>query len=191
MPRLTATPSQTFGPYFHIGLAPMTTDVIAPPGMPGERVTVQGRVMDGDGKPIADACIEVWQANPEGRYAHPEDTQDKPLYPGFRGFGRISTDDQGRFRFTTVKPGRVPGLPGRAEQAPHLMILVGMRGLLRHLMTRMYFPDDPANAGDHVLNLVEAGRRDTLIARRVPGKEDLLEWNLATQGDAETVFFDL
>lgn len=188
MSRLIATTSQTFGPYFHIGMNWLVNDQIAPPGMAGERVTVRGRVTDGDGKPVNDACIEIWQANPEGRYAHSEDAQNKPLTSGFRGWSRVATDGDGLFSFTTVKPGQVPGTDGRL-QAPHLVVTIGMRGLLRHLMTRIYFPGEPANAGDTVLGLIDPERRPTLIARKTG--DGSLEWNVVLQGDGETVFFDL
>src|SRR5262249_1423144 len=114
--------------------------------------------------------------------------QDQPLEPSFRGFGRVPTDERGAFRFTTVKPGRVPGPAGR-RQAPHLLVTVFMRGLLRHLVTRMYFPDQPANADDLVLNLVPADRRATLIARAAG--VGVLEWDIVLQGRGETVFFDV
>src|SRR6185295_16089268 len=118
-----------------------------------------GRLLDGNGAGVNDAVIEIWQANAEGKYAHPEDKQKKPLEKGWRGFGRVFTDAKGGFRFTTIKPGRVPG-PGGAAQAPHLVVSVFMRGLLKHLATRIYFPDETAaNAADPVLKLVPAARR--------------------------------
>jgi protocatechuate 3,4-dioxygenase alpha subunit len=141
------------------------------------------------GRPVDDAGIEIWQANTHGRYAHPEDEQEEPHSPGFRGFGRIPTGDDGTFRFTTIKPGPVPGLKG-TTQAPHLVVTIFMRGLLRHLLTRLYFPDEPLNAEDPVLALVPADRRATLIARKAPLGEGGLEWNVILQGDDETVFFD-
>jgi protocatechuate 3,4-dioxygenase alpha subunit len=186
---LQTTASQTIGPYLHIGLNWLITDNLVGPGVSGDKVSVEGRVVDGDGEPITDAVIEIWQANAHGRYAHPEDRQDKPLEPGFKGFGRVATDDQGRYRFTTVKPGRVPAAGG-GEQAPHLNVTIFMRGLLKHLITRMYFPDDPANADDGVLQRVAAPRRGTLIAKPVAGRAGALCWNVIVQGDDETVFFD-
>ncbi|HLS87454.1 MAG TPA: protocatechuate 3,4-dioxygenase subunit alpha [Burkholderiales bacterium] len=183
---LYATGNQTVGPYLHIGLNWLVTRNIAPRGVPGERVTIQGRVLDGDGVGVNDAMIEIWQANAHGRYAHPEDTQKKPLHRRFRGFGRIPTDARGAFRFTTIKPGPVPG-PG-ATQAPHLVVSVFMRGLLKHLATRIYFPDEPANRRDPLLRLVPEARRGTLIAR--PKGKGTLEWNVILQGKDETVFFD-
>ena len=184
---LYATAHQTVGPYLHIGLTWLNTRSIAGPRVAGERVTVQGRLLDGDGAPVGDGLIEIWQANAHGRYPHPEDKQKKPLEKGFRGFGRIPTDARGAFKFTTVKPGRVPG-PGGKPQAPHLVVSVFMRGLLKHLATRMYFPDDAANREDPVLKLVPPARRSTLLARRKA--KSLLEWNILLQGKGETVFFD-
>jgi protocatechuate 3,4-dioxygenase, alpha subunit len=184
---LFASGSQTVGPYLHIGLNWLTTRNVAARGVKGERVSIRGRLIDGNGAGVDDGLIEIWQANAQGKYAHPEDTQKKALEAGFRGFGRIPTDAKGGFGFTTIKPGRVPG-PGGKPQAPHLVVSVFMRGLLKHLMTRIYFPDDAANAEDPVLKLVPAARRQTLIARR-EGK-GALKWNVILQGRDETVFFD-
>ena len=184
---LFATANQTVGPYLHIGLDWLNTRNIARAGIKGERVTVQGRLIDGDGVGVNDGIVEIWQANSYGKYAHPEDQQKKPLEKGFRGFGRIPTDAKGAFKFTTIKPGPVPG-PGGRLQAPHLVVSVFMRGMLRHLMTRMYFPDDTANATDPILKLVPPARRQTLIGRRKA--KGILEWNLILQGKNETVFFD-
>ncbi len=183
---LNATASQTVGPFYRIGLEQMYVDDLAPAAAPQDKVTIHGRVVDGDAKPVNDAVLEIWQADAHGKYAHPDDTQDKPLTRGFRGFGRVPTDANGAFRFTTVKPGSVPG-PHGIRQAPHLLVAVFMRGLLIHLLTRMYFPDDADNAGDPVLNLVPGERRPTLIATRSDGG---LEWNVVLQGERETVFFD-
>jgi len=184
---LYASGSQTVGPYLHIGLTWLNTSKIAGPGVKGERVTIQGRLVDGDGAGVGDGLIEIWQANAEGRYAHPEDLQKKTLEIGFRGFGRIPTDAKGGFKFTTIKPGRVPGPDGQL-QAPHLNVTVFMRGLLKQLSTRVYFPGDPANAQDPVLKLVPAVRRATLIPRRKA--KGVLEWNIVLQGKDETAFFD-
>lgn len=184
---LQATTSQTVGPFFKIGLQWLYRDNLADEGVAGERVIVRGRVVDGDGIGVPDAIVEIWQANSQGKYAHPADTQDKPLEPGFLGYGRVPTDNQGAFRFTTIKPGAVPG-PSGTEQAPHLVISVFMRGLLKRLTTRMYFPNDARNAADPILNLVGPARSATLIAK---SGTDSLEWNVVLQGTNETVFFDL
>lgn len=185
--RRYASGSQTVGPYLHIGLTWLNTDRIAGPGAKGERVTIQGRLLDGAGAGVGDGLIEIWQANAGGKYAHPEDRQKKPLEKGFRGFGRIPTDAKGGFRFSTIKPGRVPGPDGKL-QAPHLSVTVFMRGLLKQLSTRIYFPGDSANTQDPVLKRVPAARRATLIARR-KGRS-VLEWNIVLQGRNETAFFD-
>ncbi|HKM66185.1 MAG TPA: protocatechuate 3,4-dioxygenase subunit alpha [Candidatus Acidoferrum sp.] len=186
---LQATTSQTVGPYFHIGLSWLYVSEIADPGVSGQRVEIAGRVLDADGAGVSDALIEIWQANSQGKYAHPYDPQDKPAEPGFLGYGRIPTDENGRFSFKTIKPGRVPGPDGKL-QAPHLVVSVFMRGLLRRLVTRIYFPDEPANAEDFALNLVEGSRRHTLIAKKSGKSDATLEWNVVLQGDEETVFFD-
>jgi protocatechuate 3,4-dioxygenase alpha subunit len=184
---LRASTSQTIGPYLRIGLEWMQIEDVAPPGAAGQRLRIEGRIVDGDGKPVNDAAVELWQANSQGKYASPEDPQDKPIEPAFRGYGRSLTDDAGLFRFRTIKPGRVPGVDGRL-QAPHLVITIFMRGLLKQLVTRMYFPDEPSNAEDPVLALVPPERRATLIAKKTA--EGALEWNVVLQGKNETVFFD-
>ena len=118
---LLTTASQTVGPYLKIGFEHLAVDHLAEQAVSGERIVIQGRLFDGNGKGVNDGVIEVWQANAYGRYASPEDPQNKPVEPGFRGFGRVLTGADGGFRFTTVKPGRVPG-PGGALQAPHLVV---------------------------------------------------------------------
>jgi protocatechuate 3,4-dioxygenase alpha subunit len=186
---LRATTSQTVGPFFSIGLERLNCAELAGPGVAGERVTIEGRVLDADGVGVPDAIIELWQANSYGKYAHPEDPQDKPMEAAFQGYGRIPTDEDGKFRFATVKPGAVPGPDGKL-QAPHIAVSVFMRGLLRRLVTRIYFPDEPGNAGDFALSLVAPERRQTLIARKTPGTDELLKWDVIMQGPRETVFFD-
>lgn len=172
-----ATASQTVGPYFHLATDRFSIADLAGDS-PGEKVTITGRVLDGDDKPVNDALLEIWQAGPGGKFGE----------SGFRGFGRVATDDQGVFRFVTVKPGRVDG-PNGTSQAPHLAIAIFMRGLLRHLVTRIYFPGDAANEQDPVLGLVPAERRATLIAAK-SAQPGTLEWNVRLQGEGETVFFD-
>jgi protocatechuate 3,4-dioxygenase alpha subunit len=187
---LQATTSQTVGPFFKIGFEWLNRDNLVGEGVSGERVTIQGRVFDGDGVPVPDAILEIWQANSHGKYDHPEDAQDKPLEPGFKGFGRVPVTAQGGFRFVTIKPGPVPGPDGK-EQAPHLLVSVFMRGLLQRVVTRIYFPDEPRNGEDFILNLVEPARRSTLIAKKAAGRTGQLEWDVVMQGPEETVFFDL
>ena len=184
---LLLTPSQTVGPFVAISFERTRIEDVAPVNVSGQRVIIEGRVLDGDGKPVDDAVIETWQANSHGKYAHPEDAREKLLEPAFKGFGRVLCDRSGAFRLSTIKPGPTPG-PGDTLQAPHLVVVVFMRGLLRHLMTRVYFPDEASNAGDPVLSLVPAERRHTLIARHAG--DGRLEWNVMLQGEQETVFFD-
>jgi protocatechuate 3,4-dioxygenase alpha subunit len=185
--KLLPTASQTVGPYLHIGLAWLTIDRVAAPDCLGQHVTIGGRVLDGDGMLVTDALVEIWQANTHGKYAHAQDTYAAPLTPGFRGFGRVPTDSDGRYRFVTIKPGPVAD-PNGGLQAPHLLVSVFMRGLLKRLVTRVYFPDEPRNAADSVLRLVPVERRGTLVARQIAG--DQLEWDIVLQGVGETVFFD-
>lgn len=186
---LLLTASQTIGPFGAISFAQSQITQLAPAGVAGERVVIRGCVFDGDGKPVDDAVIETWQANSHGKYAHPDDAQEKPIDERFLGFGRVLTGDDGIFQISTVKPGPVPGLGG-AQQAPHLVVVIFMRGLLKHLVTRVYFPGDAAQAEDPVLKLVPAARRSTLIASRIAGAATSYEWNVVLQGERETVFFD-
>lgn len=181
---LHTTTSQTAGPYLHIGLTWLASDDFAS-GADGERVVIAGRLLDGDGLPVNDAMLEIWQANAKGRYAHAEGGLE-PL-AGFRGWGRVATDTNGQFRFRTIKPGRVQGPDGQ-WQAPHLAVAIFMRGILRQLVTRMYFPGEPGNALDPILARVPEARRRTLIATRVD--DGNLAWDVVLQGDKETVFFD-
>jgi protocatechuate 3,4-dioxygenase alpha subunit len=183
---LITTPSQTVGPFFSIGLEPLTVTKLAEPNVPGEHVVIRGRVLDGDRSPVPDALIEIWQANAHGKYAHSEDSQKTSIQSGFLGHGRVPTNDNGEFEFATIKPGAVPG-PNGKMQAPHLVVSIFMRGLLKQLVTRIYFPDEAANADDLVLNLVEPVRRTTLIAHKAG---DHLHWDVVLQGTDETVFFD-
>jgi protocatechuate 3,4-dioxygenase alpha subunit len=185
---LPATTSQTVGPFFAIGLDWLNKADLAGAGVSGERVTIAGSVLDGEGNAVPDALIETWQANSHGKYAHSEDNQSKPLEPGFQGYGRVGVDENGRFLFTTVKPGMVPGVNG-TMQAPHIAVSFFARGLLLRLVTRIYFPEEAANAEDYVLNLVEPERRRTLVAKKTP-VEGVLEWNVVLQGAGETVFFN-
>jgi len=189
------TPSQTVGPYLHIGLTQgayglheIATSVVAEPGIPGAHIRVEGRVVDGEGNVVPDALIEVWQADHQGRYAHPAD--GRPLTSNsFRGFGRCPTDKDGMFRFDTIMPGAVPG-PGGATQAPHLNVGIFARGLLKRLFTRIYFPGEPANAADPILALVPPERRSTLFAKAEPAKPGHFRFDIRLQGGSETVFFD-
>ena len=192
------TPSQTVGPFFAYGLTPeqfrypfrsTATNVMAKPGAVGDHIRIEGRILDGQGEPVPDAMIELWQANAHGRYNHPaDDRQDNLLDPDFKGFGRTGTDADGGFAFETVKPG-----PIGDGQAPHITLILFMRGMLSHAYTRIYFSDETAaNESDPVLGAVAAARRDTLIAHRdeTPGGA-VYRIDIRMQGDAETVYFDV
>lgn len=186
---LPPTPSQTIGPFFEFALPYPGGERLVAPDDP-DAVRIAGTVYDGAGEPVPDALVEVWQANRAGRYAHPEDArEDLPLEEGFTGFGRCPTDAEGRYGFVTVRPGAVPGADGR-PQAPHVMVTIFARGLLRQLVTRIYFPDErEANAADPVLVSVgDAAARSTLISRQLDGA---LEFDIHLQGDRQTVFFDV
>ena len=184
-----ATASQTVGPFFHLGVAHLQRNNLVTEGTAGELVIIRGRVFDGDGNAVPDAMVEIWQADSAGRYLS-EISQQTPASQ-FQGFGRVETDDSGEFSFTTIKPGRVPYLDG-SLQAPHVVVTLFSRGLLKPLHTRVYFPDEPGNAEDPVLKLIPRERQQTLIARRsgASGAKNVLEWNIAMQGEGETVFFD-
>jgi protocatechuate 3,4-dioxygenase alpha subunit len=178
------TASQTVGPFLHIGMPPAPNMIGA--GVTGEKIAIEGRIVDGNGAPVPDGLVEIWQANAHGKYVHPDDTSSLPTEAGFSGFGRAWTEPDGAFRFTTVKPGSVPGPDG--AQAPHLMITIFTRGLLKHLTTRMYFEGDPANDSDPVLQQVPLSRRATLMGKQTG---DVVRWTVVMQGADETVFFDI
>lgn len=185
----TTTPSQTVGPFFHFGLTDgYEIDDLAGKDAEGERIVIEGDVLDGDGEPVPDCMIEIWQANAAGKYDHPDDTQDKPVDLGFRGFGRVATDPEGRFHFRTVRPGQVPGR-GNTLQAPHILVQIFARGLLKQLFTRIYFEGEPANDTDPLLTAIDdSAARHTLIAK--DKGDGHYHWNLILQGDGETLFFD-
>ena len=182
------TPFQTLGPFFDFGLIIPDGAVVAQPAAAGRHITFEGTVRDGAGEPLPDAVIEIWQANAAGKYRHPDDHQTSPIDPACDGFGRVATDDSGRFAFATVVPGRVPG-PDGSLQSPHLAVGVLARGLLTRLITRMYFEDEPSNADDAVLALVPPQRRATLLAKRTGA--DQYRFDIVLQGPGETVFFDV
>lgn len=182
------TPSQTVGPFFaycltpqDYGVAPLVHADLVVPDAIGARIRIEGRVLDGEDAPVPDAMLEIWQADGAGRY--PETAGG----PGFGGFGRAGTDAQGRFAFATIKPGPVPG-PDGTTQAPHLAVSVFARGLLTRLVTRIYFPDEPANAEDPILARVPQARRGTLVAQ---GSEGAYVFDIRLQGRDETVFFEV
>jgi protocatechuate 3,4-dioxygenase, alpha subunit len=184
------TPSQTVGPFLAIGLPWEDGPYVVPPGAPGA-ITITGQVLDGAGEGVPDALVETWQADPDGRFAHPDDPRGA-AEGGFRGFGRSPTDANGWYRIVTLKPGPLP-CPGGGTEAPHLDVSVFARGLLDRLVTRIYFPDEAeANAADPVLlALPDPARAATLIARPDPADPDQLRFDVRLQGDGETVFFDV
>jgi protocatechuate 3,4-dioxygenase alpha subunit len=183
------TPSQTVGPFFHFALPNEKYETLFTDKTKGDRIEIEGRIVDGDGAPLPDAIIEIWQANSEGRYDHADDKQEeKALDPTFHGWGRSATDKDGKFRFHTIKPGPVPG-PGNTLQAPHVNVTVLARGMLKHLVTRLYFEGEKLNADDPILARIgEPERRGTLVAKKSGGK---YVFDIVLQGDNETVFFDV
>jgi protocatechuate 3,4-dioxygenase alpha subunit len=200
------TPSQTVGPFFAYGLTPKgrahwdpngtyawketTGDNLVTPDASGQKIRIEGVVFDGDGKAITDAMLEIWQADAQGRYANPRDTRARPNSQ-FMGFGRSATDKTGVFSFDTIKPGSVPG-PNGKPQAPHVVFCIFSRGMLRQIYTRMYFPDEAANASDPVLEVVPEDRRGTLVARKeMRGDLPVYIFEIRVQGENETVFFDI
>ena len=196
------TPSQTVGPFFAYGLTPKgraqwdpngsyswkqtVGDNLVTPDATGEKIRIEGAILDGDGKPINDAMLEIWQADAQGRYANPRDNRALPNTQ-FKGFGRSATNKDGVFGFETIKPGAVPG-PNGKQQAPHIVFCIFSRGMLRQIYTRMYFADEAANASDPILALVPADRRDTLIAKK---QGNVYRFDIRVQGENETVFFDV
>jgi protocatechuate 3,4-dioxygenase alpha subunit len=181
MTHTPATASQTAGPYWHMIDFPEWADLLRAggpnAGATGERITLTGRITDGDGAPCVDALVEIWQAGPDGSYES-----------GFHGFGRCASNEDGIFRFATLKPGAVPGL-GNATQAPHITVTIFARGLMKHVVTRAYFANEALNAADPVLNLVDPARRSTLIAQ--PEGEGTWRLDIRLQGGDETVFLDV
>jgi protocatechuate 3,4-dioxygenase, alpha subunit len=192
------TPSQTVGPFFKYGLTPngayewndAFTNNLVTSDASGDRIRVEGRVFDGDGQPVSDAMLEIWQADAQGRFSDPQDQRALPNST-FKGFGRCGTDPNGVFVFDTIKPGTVPDPDGR-PQAPHLLLAIFARGMLLQLYTRIYLDGEAANAADPVLAIVPSDRRSTLIAAREPGAGNAIyRFDIHLQGDNETVFFDI
>src|SRR5271167_901979 len=184
---LKPTPSQTVGPYLHLGLTDARSiSRIASDGAKGERVWLTIRVLDGDGAPVPDAMIELWQADAEGKYNHPDDAQHETADPACTGFGRMGTAEDGSCEFETIKPGPVPG-PGNVLQASHLSLALFARGMLKQLYTRVYFAGDPANREDPVLALIPEERRETLMAHPDPARNGVWRFDIHLQGELETV----
>jgi protocatechuate 3,4-dioxygenase, alpha subunit len=184
------TPSQTVGPFFSIGLSALCRTGIECAGEQGNRVTIRGRILDGKGEPVPDALLEIWQVDDVSKKPYQgeqsiERTKTLPF-----GFGRIATNECGEFQFSTRKPAARRDEDGTIH-APHLVVLVLMRGLLRHLVTRIYFAGEAANEEDIVLKLVPAERRETLLAMPSPDSDNDLRWDIHLQGERETVFFEV
>ncbi len=188
---LAQTPSQTVGPFFHVGLPAGDEHVLVDSETLGPRLSLAGTVYDGAGQPVPDALIEIWQADAQGYFNHPADEHQAEADRHFRGFGRSGTDARGHFAFQTVKPGAVAG-PGGTRPAPHVDVRVFSRGMLIHAVTRLYFSDEEANAVDPVLSSIDdPARRQTLIAVREAGAEALTyRFDIHLQGEHETVFFE-
>jgi protocatechuate 3,4-dioxygenase alpha subunit len=181
------TPFQTIGPFFEVLLRTRVASRQTAAEASGNRITIEGVVRDGGGHPVVDALIEVWQADGQGRYDHPDGDGSSPD-PQFFGYGWCETDEDGCFRFETVKPAAVPA-PDGGRQAPHILVSVMARGILTRLITRAYFDDEDANTGDSILLLVPGERRQTLIARMVDTRT--YRFDIRLQGSGETVFFDV
>jgi protocatechuate 3,4-dioxygenase, alpha subunit len=182
--KLTPSGSQTVGPFFHLGLEHLCTRDDATAAEDAGLMTIRGRVIDGAGVPVKDAVLEIWHADTNGQFNACE-----PFANGRTAcFTRAATGDDGAFGFTLARPGAIAGDTGQ-KQAPHVAVLLFARGLMRHLLTRMYFPGEPANAIDPVLQSIPKDRRQTLLARANPDQPGVLEWNVVLQGEDETVFF--
>jgi protocatechuate 3,4-dioxygenase, alpha subunit len=187
------TSSQTVGPFFHNCLLRVDAqrNVLASPEIAGQRIRVEGHVYDGDNLGVPDAVLEVWQANSYGRYNHPADQSTLTLDPAFHGYGRFGTDASGAFWFETIKPGRVR-FDDERLQAPHICVAVFARGLLNHLLTRLYFADDPANVDDPVLQYIPIERRSTLLAQPTTVDDAIVyRFDIVLQNGNETVFFNI
>jgi protocatechuate 3,4-dioxygenase alpha subunit len=190
--RLPQTASQTVGPFFSFGMVEKGDENnLVSEAVKGERIVIRGRVLDGEGEAVPDALIEIWQADANGFFNHPDDPHRENADPNFRGFGRADTISDGQFSFRTIKPGRVP-FDSRRFQAPHVSVRIFSRGMLTHAYTRFYFSDeDEANASDTILNIVEPERRQTLILQRRESSDGAVYvLDIKLQGRDETVFFD-
>jgi protocatechuate 3,4-dioxygenase, alpha subunit len=187
------TPSQTVGPFLHIGLSWPEGENVVPDGTP-EAVVITGCLYDGNGDAVVDGLIETWQADANGRFTHPDDPRGtaNPVPAGFRGLGRSATSDAGNYRIVTIKPGALPASGGQVE-APHIDVSVFARGLLDRVVTRIYFPDEAAaNAADPVLAAIGDDRlRATLIAVADADRDTVLRFDIHLQGEHETAFFDV
>jgi protocatechuate 3,4-dioxygenase alpha subunit len=181
MAELLITPSQTIGPFFKEGMELPQGDTLFPDSVPGRRIRIAGVVTDSQNQAVSDALLEFWQPDAAGRFGGPRQGSSA-------GFGRVLTGKDGRYSINTILPGAVPGADGK-PQAPHILVVVFARGLLRQLVTRIYFDGEASNAADPALARCGA-RAATLIARRDAGDADAYAWNISLQGTNETVFFE-
>ena len=187
---LIQTGSQTVGPFFHYGLIFGGEHVLVDEKTRGERILIEGTVYDGDGTPVPDALVEIWQPDAQGIFNHPVDPRRAQADPHFRGFGRSDTVRNGQFSFKTVKPGTIDGVHGQS-QAPYINVQIFSRGLLIHAVTRIYFADEAANQDDPVLGALDPARRATLLAQREEfGDLPCYRFDIRLQGVGETVFFN-
>ncbi len=193
MSTLPLTSSQTVGPFFGPALLREDAErhVLVQAETLGERIRIEGRVLDGDGLAVPDAMVEIWQANAHGQYNHPADQGPSALDMSFLGSGRSGTDEEGYYWFETIKPGRV-AFDRERLQAPHICVTVFSRGLLNHLATRLYFEDEASNVEDPILQYVPEERRSTLVAKRGEREGKIVyRFDIRMQGEGETVFFNL
>jgi protocatechuate 3,4-dioxygenase alpha subunit len=204
------TPYSTVGPFFKLLVRdrPEGIDSLVTGDARGQRITIEGTLLDGAAEPVLDGLVEIWQADAQGCYRHPADPRAGSVDPAFTGSGRVSTGVEGKFAFHTIRPGMVPafakasasarspaadesaGKPGEYQQmqAPHVLVSVLARGIMTRCWTRMYFEDEEANRTDPILQLVPANRRDTLIARRIG--DGRYRFDIILQGERETAFFE-
>jgi protocatechuate 3,4-dioxygenase, alpha subunit len=187
---LEITPIQTVGPYFSLGLMHNRDNVLVQPDTQGKSIRIEGHIFDGDGDPVFNVLIEIWQANAAGRYNHPLDQRPLPLDPNFIGFGRASTDTNGYYWFQTIKPGEVPH-DGNTMLAPHIVVLVHASGVAYPLLTRMYFEDDPRNESDPLLQRLSEDRRQSLFAKlEQRGGENIYRFDIVLRGQAEELVLE-
>ena len=184
---LIQTGSQTVGPFFHYALINSGQNILVTEHTRGTRITISGTVTDGDGKPVPDAFLEIWQADNQGIFKHPSDPNHEDADPNFQGFGRSATNQAGHYVFETIKPGIQIN-----SVTPYINVRIFARGMLIHAVTRIYFDDESTNADDSVYSFLDEERRDTLIAKKVNSEgRPHYKFDISLQGANETVFFDV